>query len=458
MAAYYLLKLFAIKIKGIILEANKVSTSYSTGWIAGCKIEFDFWGFSIWLNEDIVKDFKKYVKPALESQLQDVAKENTKFDNIEGLILAYVLLMDDWCNSVDKGYGVALNAIWIAPLILVPTALNKGDVPPPEDEKLYWTVYDPETRKNSKMSVFINQSGLTSPALAELNGNLHCVHRGSHWDNMLYYTKFEANKTNPGKHGAWTPASYIGFDDGKHSGPSIVAFEGKLYVVLHTSVDGGNNHSRVVYVSENEKDWTEIQLPSYLSIIGDDNDCFCGSSFTIFGNDLVLLTVTIDKLNNFPDNGKVFMTEYRDGKWESIGSFKGDNIRATTNVSFGEVYMDGYATACLATVDSNHNLCISYISMEPALTFSHTHSIGKTETQPSLVVDHENNEMYCVARGNDTRLWVSKYEGNRVWSAPTFLTDSVSNDGPAAIFYKTEHSKNTESNMLIVQRGAYLKQ
>ncbi|THA45666.1 hypothetical protein [Streptomyces sp. A1136] len=198
----------------------------------------DWWGFAVHLSAKAAQDVAD-----IAEMIGDVAGEllGGKIGKlVEAACKARALLI----RAVGKDYGCRLVSPWVAPAMLFPIPAAPAD-----DTHLWWTVLGTDSNDWSPDEKFTAHRSKSNPALAVHNGKLYCVHRGD-GDNKLWWTVYDPD-TDTG----WSPdTAFPGHLSS--AGPALAAFNGHLYCVHK-----GNNDNNLWWTRFNGTSWsTDTQM------------------------------------------------------------------------------------------------------------------------------------------------------------------------------------------------------
>ncbi|MRH93434.1 hypothetical protein GFY24_39530 [Nocardia sp. SYP-A9097] len=237
-----------------------------------------WWGFEIHLNAEAAKlaaDITEYIGKMV-ALIPAVAP-------FKPLIKLYCKLKAAWIKAVGESYGCKLVSPWIAPGMLIPISLA-----PRADTSLWWTVFE-EGQGWSEDTRFPAHASESNPALAELGGELYCVHRGGGSDVNLWQAVY-----NPDTGwGTDTPFTRHASDQG----PALAAFNNGLYL-LHKGNAGDVNLWMTRRPGPNAA-WTpDERLPRNATSVGPALAVFGDRLYCVHrgsGNDANLWWTSIDR-------------------------------------------------------------------------------------------------------------------------------------------------------------------
>ncbi|MEU3048824.1 hypothetical protein ABZ705_20335 [Streptomyces sp. NPDC006984] len=398
----------------VVLEAAEAARKQLEA--LGLSVEFKakWWGFEVHLNQEAVDALQD-----LRGLIADIVGEFLT-PALGAVISLVVMAQDVWVKAVSRGNGCKLVSPWFAPTMLIPVRLG-----PAEDTSLYWTVYEPGQGWNEDQKFTAHHSG-SSPALAEYNGNLYCVHRGySSQDENLYWTVFNPDtgwsedRRFPG------PAT--------SAGPALAVFNGKLHCIHK----GSSNDQRLFHTTFDGTSWSQDTPLASMSTRG--------PALAVFGGKLHLVHRSGDTSGN-----------RQDVLWHAIF----DGARWTNG---GEVGAHSASDPALAVYGGKLHLVHRGGGNDVGLyhaTYDGTRwsapGNGRLNSSslegPGLAVF--DNKLYCIHRGHgsgDQDLYCLSYNGTS-WVNGHRLPNHRSGTGPAAIAYRDKNG--SQNQLMVLHRGA----
>lgn len=368
-----------------------------------------WWGFEIVLNAEAAKGFAEIMEGlgdilgALPGPLGPLIEFTMK-------IRAAII------QAIGSQYGCRLVSPWVAPLMLIPLSLA-----PKSDTSLWWTVMN-DSHVWSQDEKFPGHLSASTPALAEYNGKLYCVHRGDQ-DSKLWWTVYDPD---PDRSKGWsTDTALPGHMSSR--GPGLAVYNNQLYCVHR----GAGNDQYLWWTRFNGTSWsTDIRMsgatthaPALASFRG------------------MLYCVYKDSKNN-----RMWQTRFNGTSWDADKLLPAHETSSNPALA---VYND--RLYCVHR-GGGYDQGLWWTRFDGTNWSTDTKLPGQASQEgPALAV--HNNHLYCVYRSmtNDPSLYWCRFNYTS-WNPPTRLPNHMSLEGPAIASYRDPNA--TENQLFCVHRGS----
>ncbi|EQD86721.1 hypothetical protein A8924_7096 [Saccharopolyspora erythraea NRRL 2338] len=378
-----------------------------------------WWGFRIFLNHEAAE--------AVTEIRELVGEAVSLIAGLGEVLEAAIIAQGLWIKAVAGGqYGVVLNSPWVSPTMLIPTRWVE---PQPDDEHLWWTVFDQEEGNWSPDTRFANDQACSSvPALVWHQTKLLCSHPGAGDDReALYETSFD-HAADP--HVEKWSRDRRADDVSTSTGVALSKHNGTLRMLQRVGSDGFGD--MIVWTRDGEGWGSPVNL----------------------GIDFRTSAVPAMASWNFP------LIAYRDVDGDRLwwSWLQGHGAWAPRReMGFGSA--DGPALAVLNDVPycvfrgtgDDTRLYWSKLNIEP-VEWTAPAPLGNhfSATSPALAV--LNGTLYCVHRGSsDEKLWWTSFNGE-TWTPDQALPNHYSKATPALTAYR-DPKHGTKDQLLCVHRG-----